>query len=45
MRLVLRESNLILISDEDDKYDFVILAASGKISFDEKRAWISLRLQ
>jgi death-on-curing protein len=45
MRLVLRESNLSLVSDEDDKYDFVILAASGKISFKEIRDWIASRLQ
>jgi death on curing protein len=45
MRLVLKENNLNLVLGEDDKYNFVIMAASGKISFDEIRDWIASRLQ
>jgi death on curing protein len=45
MRLFLKESDLDLVSDEDDKYDFVIMAASGKLSFDDVRDWIASRVQ
>lgn len=35
MRLLLKEHNLEIVSPEDEKYNFVIKAASGKSSFDE----------
>lgn len=41
MRLILLENGLDIKADEDDKYDFVIRAASGKLSFDEIKVWIA----
>jgi hypothetical protein len=45
MRLLLKENNLDIVSTEDEKYDFVIIAATGKLSFDEIREWIKSKLQ
>jgi death on curing protein len=45
MRLLLKENNLDIVSAEDEKYDFVLMAASGKLSFDEMREWIRSKLQ
>ena len=45
MSLFLKESNLNLISTEDDKYDFVIMSASGRLSFDEIKRWITSRIR
>jgi death on curing protein len=45
MRLFLLNEGLDIYSTEDDKYDFVILIAGGKLSFDEIRNWIESRMK
>lgn len=45
MRLLLKENDLDIVSTENEKYDFVIMTASGKLSFDEIREWIRSKLQ
>ena len=40
MRLILLESNVVISSTQDNKYDFVIQAATGKLSFVEIKNWI-----
>jgi death-on-curing protein len=45
MRLFLLNEGLDIYSTEDDKYDFVILIAEGKLSFDEIRNWIESRMK
>jgi len=42
MRLILLEHNLTVRATENEKYDFVIKAASGKFTFEEIKAWIYL---
>lgn len=41
LRLMLLEAGLDLRSAECDTYDFVIKSASGGVSFDEMREWLS----
>ena len=43
MRLLLLHSNMDIHAEEDDKYDFVIAIASGKLSFNEIKSWITKR--
>ena len=45
MRILLLDDNKTLIADENDKYDFVIKIASGKLSYDEILAWIKSRVE
>lgn len=40
MRLLLMNDGQNIEADEDDKYDFVIKIASGKIDYEEIRGWI-----
>jgi len=42
MRLILLEHNLHIEAAEDDKYDFVIKAACGELTFEEIKTWIQL---
>lgn len=45
MRLLLLNEHLDIHTTEDDKYDFVILIAEGKLSFEEIRNWIERKLK
>jgi death-on-curing protein len=45
MRLTLRLSGKDITADEQDKYDFVIKSAEGKLTMDEIRNWIILRMR
>ena len=45
MRMLLLDDNKTLTADENDKYDFVIKIASGKLSYDEILAWIKPRIE
>jgi len=40
MRLILLENNMDIVATQKEKYNFVISAASGKLSFDEISEWI-----
>lgn len=40
MRLILKEGNLTISLGQDEKYDFVMDAAQGKLTFDQIRNWI-----
>lgn len=42
MRLILLEGGLDLKVTEDDKYDFVVSAAKGDLSFQQIKTWIEL---
>lgn len=44
MRLLLMNEEQDIEAEEDDKYDFVIQIASGKIEFEEIRSWILARV-
>jgi death on curing protein len=44
MRLMLRENKSDINATEDDKYTFVISAASGESNYEEIRAWIKNKL-
>ncbi len=44
MRLMLKKNDIDIHSGQNDKYDFVIKAASGKMSFDQIKAWITNNL-
>jgi hypothetical protein len=39
------ESKLNVVSTEDEKYEFVIMAASGKLTFEEIKDWITSSVQ
>jgi death-on-curing protein len=41
----LLKSNLDIDATEDDKYDFVIKIAEGKLNFDEIKSWIEENLE
>lgn len=41
LRLLLLEAGLDLRSTENEKYEFVIQSASGKLSFQEIKEWLS----
>jgi len=45
MRLTLRLHGKDITADEQDKYDFVIKSAEGKLTMDEIRNWITLRIR
>lgn len=45
MRLILRENNLNVHADNNEKYDFVISAAKGEIKFDQIRKWMRNHLR
>jgi len=40
MRLILKHGNVDIKAGQTDKFDFVIRAAKGELSFDEIREWI-----
>lgn len=40
LRLVLMNSGLDIVSSEEEKYEFVIKTASGKLMIDEVKKWI-----
>lgn len=44
MRLILLESDLDIESTEDDKYEFVIEIASGRLDFDGIKDWLVQRI-
>ena len=41
MRLILRENNLDIFADQNEKYDFVLSAAKGEIKYDQIREWLT----
>ena len=45
MRLHLLNNGLDINAMEDDKYDFVISIASGRIDFDEIKQWIEKKIK
>jgi death-on-curing protein len=44
MRLLLKENNLDIHIDQQEKYLFVIKAAKGELSFDQIKNWITANL-
>ena len=44
MRLILLQYNLDLRATQDEKYDFVIKAASGEMDIDSIKDWIFTRI-
>lgn len=45
LRLILRRNQLDIAVGQDVKYDFVIKAAKGELTFDKIRTWISNNLK
>ncbi|MCA6379418.1 MAG: type II toxin-antitoxin system death-on-curing family toxin [Cytophagales bacterium] len=45
LRLILKRNQLDIKVDQDVKYDFVIKAAKGELTFDKIRAWIRDNLE
>ncbi|HMV10066.1 MAG TPA: type II toxin-antitoxin system death-on-curing family toxin [Cyclobacteriaceae bacterium] len=45
MRLILKTNQLDIDVDQDAKYDFVLQAASGQLTFVKIRAWIEHNLK
>ncbi len=45
MRLILKNNNLDIHLEQNDKYDFVIKAASGQVTFDQIKTWIKKNLK
>ncbi|MBX2914916.1 MAG: type II toxin-antitoxin system death-on-curing family toxin [Cyclobacteriaceae bacterium] len=45
MRLMLKNHNIEINLGQDDKYDFVIKAASGQLTFDQIKTWINKNLK
>ena len=45
MRLMLNSYNMDISLGQDYKYDFVIKAASGQVTFDQIRDWINKHLK
>lgn len=45
MRLLLLQSGLDIKAEPDDKYEFVISIATGKLQFDGIKKWIESKLQ
>ncbi len=45
MRLLLLNEGVDINTSEDDKYDFVIRIAEGKLSYDEIKVWIESRIE
>lgn len=40
MRLLLLKNGMTINANENEKYEFVIAAASGKIGFDQIKEWL-----
>ena len=45
MRLMLKNNNIDIHLGQNDKYDFVIKAASGQVTFDQIKTWIKNNLK
>ena len=45
MRLILKRNQLDIEVDQDTKYDFVIKAAKGELTFDKIKSWIRNNLK
>lgn len=45
MRLTLKNYSIDIHSEQNDKYEFVIKAASGQVKFDQIRIWIKNNLK
>ena len=45
MRLMLKNHNIDINLGQNDKYDFVIKAASGQLTFDQIKTWININLK
>ena len=45
MRLMLKNNNIDIHLGQIDKYDFVIKAASGQVTFDQIKTWIKDNLK
>ncbi len=45
MRLILLENQLNIITGQDEKFDFVIKAAKGELTFDQISEWIKDHLK
>ncbi len=45
MRLILQQHQLDIVCTQSEKYDFVMDAASGKLSFEEIKFWIRKNLK
>ncbi len=45
MRLVLKENNMDIDLGQDQKFDFVIKAAKGELTYDQIRMWIQINLK
>jgi death-on-curing protein len=45
MRLMLKSNNIDIQLGQDDKYDFVIKASSGQVTFDQIKTWIKDNLK
>jgi hypothetical protein len=43
--LFLKESAIDISAAENDKYEFVVKAASGQLTIDEIKAWIKSKLK
>lgn len=44
-RLLLRENNLDIKATQDEKYEFVIMAARGEIRFDQIKEWLTNHIE
>ena len=45
MRLILKEHNFDINVDQNEKYDFVLKAAKGELTFDKIKKWITTNLK
>ena len=45
MRLTLLKSNIDIVAKEDDKYEFVMKIAEGKLNFNEIKLWIENKIE
>lgn len=45
MRLTLKNNNIDIHLGQSDKYDFVLKAASGQVTFDQIKSWIKDNLK
>ncbi len=45
MRLILKNHKLDINAAENEKYDFVIKAAKGELTFDKIKSWIEEHLE
>ena len=41
MRLILRQYNLNILVNQNEKYDFVMSAAKGEIKYDQIKEWLT----